>query len=173
MGVISVEPQIDDIGASNVYIEDLIIEPMNHAGSVDAAVRMYLRNGMIQKLGIEKVGQATFEDHLVPHLRAKGRHLSVDSGSLVLMKPEGGKNRNKQIAIESYLQWPLANGKIRYSSAIPQPYVDRLKNEMDKFPFWHDDGLDLLKMFYQIIKEYRFEKNFKQPRLRPTRISVA
>lgn len=173
MGVVSVEPCMDDIGASNVYIEDLVIEQMNHAGSVDAATRMYLRNGMIQKLAIEKMGQSTFDDHIVNALRAKGRHLSTDSGSLILMKPETGKNRNKQVAIESYLQWPLANGKIRYSSAIPQPYIDRLKSEMDKFPFWHDDGLDILKMFYQILKDYRFEKNFQQPRLRSTRISVA
>ena len=173
MGVFSVEPQIDDIGASNVYIEDLVIEQMNHAGSVDAAVRMYLRNGMIQKLGIEKMGQATFDDHIVTALRAKGRHISVDSGSLVLMKPESGVKRNKQAAIESYLSWPLANNKIRYSSAIPQPYIDRLKNEMNKFPFWHDDGLDLLKMLYQTLKDYRFERTFHQPRLRSTRISVA
>ena len=173
MGVFSVVPSIDDVGTSDVYIEDLIIDKMNHAGSVLTATNMYLRNGMIQKLGIEKVGQATFDDHMEGALRAKGRHVSVDNGTLVILKPERGKGLTKKVAIESAISWPLANGKIRYSSAIPKVYIDRMKAEMDKFPLWHDDGLDLLKYLYVMLKNFRFARDMKQKPLRSTRISVA
>lgn len=173
MGVFSVVPSIDDVGTSDVYIEDLIIDKMNHAGSVLTATNMYLRNGMIQKLGIEKVGQATFDDHMEGALRAKGRHVSVDNGTLVILKPERGKGLTKKVAIESAISWPLANGKIRYSSAIPKVYIERMKSEMDKFPLWHDDGLDLLKYLYVMLKDFRFARDMKQKPLRSPRISVA
>jgi hypothetical protein len=173
MAVFGVVPSIDEVGTSEVFIEDLIIEKMNHAGSVLTATNMYLRNGMIQQLGIEKVGQATFDDHMENALRAKGRHVSVDAGTLKILKPAAGANRNKKVAIESAIAWPLANARIRYSSAIPQPYIDRLKSEMDKFPFWHDDGLDLLKYLYVMLADFRFARDVKQPKLRSVGISVA
>jgi len=173
MGVFGVVPSIDEVGTSDIYIEDLIIEQMNHSGSVLTGTNMYLRNGMIQQLGIEKVGQATFDDHMAAALRAKGRHVSNDVGNMVILKPERGKGITKHTSIESAIAWPLANGKIRYSSAIPQPYIDRLKAEMDKFPLWHDDGLDLLKYLYVMLKDFRFSTDQKQKPLRQSRISVA
>jgi hypothetical protein len=149
----------------------VVIERMSHAESVDNGTRMYLRNGMIQQVAIEKIGQATYDEHLITALRAKHRHISVDAGSLLLIKSD---KKNKKNEIESALQWPLANGKIRYSSAIPQVYIDRLKAEMDKFPFWHDDGLDILKMLYQkVLPQFRFPTATAQKPMRSTRISVA
>jgi hypothetical protein len=165
MGVFGIKPDVDDIGASCVYLLDCEIQKHTSSSATDAAVRMYMRNGVIQKLGIEKVGQATAEVHISNALRVHGRHVALDNGTLVILKP--GKVK-KATRIESHIQWPLDNGKIFYSTALRQDVVERLKMEMDKFPFWHDDGLDIIAYFYEIVKDFRFVKGNQ---LKPVRYS--
>lgn len=155
MGVFGVQPTADEAGASNIYVLDLEIMPRQHADAVEAAVRMYMRNGVVQALGIEKVGQSTAEIHIANALAAFNRHISVDAGTLILLKPQG---RKKEDRIVSALQWPLNNGKWFYSTNINEAHVRRLKEEMDKFPVWHDDGLDICAYLYDIIKSYRFSR---------------
>lgn len=155
---IGVEPVLDDIGASNIYILDACIEVMNEADAHDTIVKMYTSNGMILKLGVEKVSMMTAEIHIANALRLKGRNVSIENGSLTLLRPGG---RSKQQRIESSLAWPLRNGKIHILKSIPNAYRERLRIEMSKFPFGHhDDGLDALSYVYDILKEYRFPKRF-------------
>ncbi len=151
--VIGIEPKTDDIGASKVFIMDSVISPMRETEAVEDIVRMYLRNGIILQTGIEKVGLSTTEIHVANALREKGRHISLVNKTLVILRPAG---RNKEKRIESALAWPLYNGKIYISKSVPSVYRDRLKNEMDKFPFWHEDGLDALSYLYDLIKDYTF-----------------
>jgi hypothetical protein len=155
MGVFGVERSSDEIGASNVYILDLEISPHKHSDAIEAATRMYLRNGVIQALAIEKVGQSTAEIHVANALRAANRSVSVETGSLIILKPQG---RKKEDRIVSALQWPLNNNKWFYAADVEISYVARLKDEMDKFPFWHDDGLDICAYLYDILKDYRFSR---------------
>ena len=152
-GVIGIEPVLDDIGQSNVYLLDIEADKMSHSEGIDGIVRMYQRNGIIQQMGVEKVGLSTTEIHISTALRMKGRRLSLDAGNLVLLKPAG---RSKEKRVESALQWPLNNGKIHYSTAIPQKYIDAIMEEMQKFPFYHVDILDMLAYAYDLFKEYRF-----------------
>jgi hypothetical protein len=154
LGVIGVEPYRDDTGASRIYILDLIIESMDLATAQQTAVEMYMRNGRILKLGIEKVGMSTTEIHICSALRAKGRYLSVKQGNLQILKPSG---RSKQYRIESGLTLPFTNSKIRILDSIEGRFIERLRLEMEKFPSWNkDDGLDMLSYIYDVIKEYRF-----------------
>ena len=155
MIVAGVEPYRDDLGASRIFILDMIIEPMNDVESVRSAVDMYTRNGQIRQLGIEKVGLSTAESHIAKALHARGRSVSVKSGSLVILRPAG---RSKQQRVEGALAWPLSNSKIHISTSIPAAYRERLKLEMDKFPFWHDDGLDALSYIYDMVRDFRFGK---------------
>lgn len=147
------EPYRDDAGAANLYILDAMIEPMTQADAMDNIVKMYMRNGKVLKLGIEKVGMSTAEIHVANALRAKGRSLTVENKGLVILRPAG---RQKAQRIEASLAWPLNNGKIHISMAIPEAYRTRLKLEMDKFPYWHDDGLDAVAYLYDVAKEYKF-----------------
>lgn len=153
MGVFGVQPNIDELGISNVYILDLEIQPRTHTEAIEAATRMYMRNGMIMKLGIEKVGQSTAEIHIANALAANHRHVSLESGTLELLKPSG---RNKINRIVESLQWALMNNKWHYSTEVNYRHIKRLKEEMDKFPVWHDDGLDICAYLYDVIKGYRF-----------------
>jgi hypothetical protein len=150
---VGVEPYRDEIGASNVYILDGVVTPMRETEAIDQITRMYLKAGVVMQLGVEKVGLSTTEIHIAKALGARGRHLSIDAGNLILLRPSG---RKKARRIESALAWPLYNSKIHISTLVPEVTRERLRLEMDKFPYWHDDGLDALSYLYDIIKEYRF-----------------
>ena len=151
--LVGVKPVIDDIGTSNVYIMDSLISPMTDSEAIESIVRMYMNAGMVMKIGIEKVGLSSVEVHVANALRVKGRMISVDSGSLEILKPAG---RNKITRIEQALAWPLNNSKLFISNKISEVYRNRIKQEMEKFPYWHDDGIDALSYVYDMIKQYRF-----------------
>lgn len=163
-GVLGIEPILDDIGQSNVYLLDIEADKMSHSEGIDGIVRMYLRNGIIQQMGVEKAGMSTTEIHITNALRMRGRRLSLDAGNLVLLKPAG---RSKEKRVETALQWPLNNGKLFYSTAIPRKYIDAITEEMQKFPFYHVDILDMWAYAYDMFKEFRF------PITRATNLRVA
>jgi hypothetical protein len=114
---------------------------------------MYMRGGIIQKMGVEKVGLSTTEIHISNAIKALGRRLSIDAGNLELLKPAG---RSKVFRIESALQWPLNNSKLFYSTAIPSRYIDSIREEMNKFPFYHVDILDMFAYVYDMMKDLNF-----------------
>lgn len=143
----------DDIGASDVYILDMVIEEMPLEEALKTIVQMYLRNGMILKVGVEKVALSAFEIHVANALAAKGKIVTLERGNLELLRPAG---RSKEQRVEANLIWPLNNQKIKVASSVPEAFKQRLRLEMQKFPFWHDDGLDALSYFYDMIKGYRF-----------------
>ena len=155
VGVIGVERRTDEIGQSNIYIEDLWITPSSESEAIEQIVRMYLAGGMIQRLGVEKVGQTTTHLHIASALKARARHVTFDEDASVgvLLRPAG---RTKRKLIESALSWPLNNGKIHYSSEVKNAYLERLKLEMSNFPFWHDDGVNMLAYLYDVIKDISF-----------------
>ncbi len=161
VGVFAVEPFVDDIGQSNVYIEDLWVEVSGESEAIDQVVRMYLAGGIITKLGVEKVGQTTTHLHVANALKARGRYVQFsDSGTDrnfpgVLLRPAG---RNKKKFIEGSVAWPLNNSKWFYSSQVSSKYIDRLKMEMTNFPLWHDDALNICAYLYDILRDYRFPK---------------
>lgn len=150
---LGVQPHRDKLGNSNVYLLDAILKPMSPAEGHQAIVDMFLRNGRIRAIGIEKVGLSSTEIHVSNALRTKGRYLSVENGGIILLSPKG---RKKEIRIEANLQWPLVNGKLHCSTRITEDCLSVIRNEMNKFPFAHDDALDALSYFYDVIKEYRF-----------------
>ena len=158
MGCISVSPVMDDLGTSAVYIEDVIVDAMPHSTAIDAACRLYTRNGRITALGVEKVGTDTTYVHIQNALKAQGRHLVIkrsetSRGNLVLLSPDGKK---KESRIETSLSWPLSNGKIFYSTSLPAEIIEAIREEMNKFPFYHVDILDMISYVYKLLEFCRF-----------------
>lgn len=152
-GIISVKPFIDDLGASDVYLEEFEADQMTHAEAIHGITQMYLRNGLIRALGVEKVGLSTTEIHIADALRAHGRRLTIENKTLILLNPA---NRSVEERVEAALQWPLANGKLFISTDIPEEARQKLIAEMDGFPFYHPDILNMWAYAYDIIKKYRF-----------------
>lgn len=152
-GVIGLDLHMDDVGASDIYILDLIVSPMREEEAPEEIARMYMRNGWILQVGVEKVGQSTTELHVANTLKKYGRFISQDNRSLVILRPAG---RNKISRIEKALPFPLYNSKIHISTDVPNVYRERARMEMDKFPYWKDDFLDMLTYFYEMIRDYHF-----------------
>jgi hypothetical protein len=168
--VLGVEPEVDELGASNIYILDAVIDSLGEVTGVEEAVRMYLRNGIIEQMGVEKVGLSTTEVHIANALAKHQRRISLPDKTLVLLKPAG---RNKHRRIEAALTWPLFNGKIHISSLVPEAYRQRLKEELDEFPYGkHEDGIDILSYIYDMLKDFGFKYRIRRrtrKNLNPTR----
>lgn len=145
-----ISPKPDAIGASSIYISKALISPLSEAEAPEEIARMYLSGGIIQAVGVEKVALSTTEIHVANALAARGRRISVDEGSLIILRPAG---REKKSRILNAVSWPLNNSKIYVSKSVPSAYRDRMRQEMDKFPYWHDDFLDNLAYLYDILKD--------------------
>jgi hypothetical protein len=151
--VVAVDPYIEDVGSSKVYILDGCILPMRFDEGINKVVEIYLRNGWIHKLGVEKVGMQTAEMHVSNALRAKGRFVTEDNGMLQILRP--GKGRKVE-RIESFIGPPLRHGLVHIVDTCPAQVKERLRNEMEKFPLWNkDDGLDALAYVFDLLKNYR------------------
>lgn len=148
----------DDLGIANVYLEDLVASQMTHSEAIDTIVRMYMRGGMVYQLGVEKVGLSTTEIHISDALRKRGRLLSVNHGNLFLLQPKGRKLEER---VQAALQWPLNNGRLFYSTAIAPVYRDKMISEMDNFPMFHADILNMWAYAYDMFKEFRFSAHRK------------
>ena len=154
--VVGVEPKVDELGCSKIYVLDSYIDTLTESMAVDVITRMYLSGGQIVQVGYERLVNTTpmWLDHIVKGLRVRGRYLSEDNNSLVPLSHGG---RNKVHRITSALQWALNNSCIFLSKAIAKMHRDRLKEEMIKFPAWHDDGLDALAYVYDMMSDYNFQ----------------
>jgi len=160
IGVLAVEPVSDDIGQAKVFLENLWVEIASESEAIDQAVRMFIDSGIVVRLGVEKVGISTTHIHIAKALKARGRYVDFDENNKktsvgVLLRPAG---RHKKKFIEAALAWPLNNSKLYYSKSIKSGYIERLKQEMDNFPLWHDDVLNMMAYLYDMIKEYNFPK---------------
>lgn len=153
--VIGVEPCIDEIGLSTVYVLDLMIDQMTLSQAMDNIVRMYLKAGVIMQIGVELVGISTIELNVANALRARGIHVGTDNETLVKVTPAG---REKKERIRAALETPLNHERIILSQYLLNAYKDRLRQELDNFPYGKDDGLDALSYGYDLIKDYRFPK---------------
>ncbi len=155
MGLLSIEPVYDDLGLSNVFLEDLICAEMSTGEAQDAAVMMYSRNGRIVMLGVERVGTDSAWLHIKNALAANRRYLEMHKkgtfgGNLMLLAPAG---RSKNYKIETNLSWPLNNGKLHIVDDLPEEAVNELKSECNKFPFFHVDILDMMAYLYDILAD--------------------
>jgi len=158
IGCISVEPEMNDLGMSRVFIEDIDYGMMALETAIDSGVAMHINHGRITGTGIERVGTDTTYDHIIRGLTAKRRRAVLkkndqDSGNVVLLSPDGKKKTHR---IESSLAWPWNNGMIYYSTALSQDVLDAIKNECDKFPYYHVDILDMISYIYKLLEKMKF-----------------
>jgi hypothetical protein len=149
-----VDAEIDSLGASNVFVLDAMIDKMKPTEAIEEIVRMYLRGGYIQKVGVEKVALSEVEIHVKKALEKAGRRISVEDKTLVILRPSG---RSKNKRIEGALAWPFSNSKIHVSDNVPEKYIEIMKEEMDTYPYsGKDDFLDGLAYLYDMIMDHTF-----------------
>ena len=155
LSCLSVDPCYDDLGLSNVYIEDLIYGEMSIPEAQGAAVAVYTRNGRITMLGVERVGTDSAWSHIKNALAANKRYLEIHKkgvfgGNMMLLEPAG---RTKNRRIEGNLAYPLNNGKLHIVDDLPKELLDEVKAECEKFPFFHVDILGNMAYIYDILAD--------------------
>lgn len=160
--VVGVEPVVDNLGSSNLYILDSFVDKMGESEAINLLSAMYLRNGMIDQVGYEKLGNITpaWLYHFQNILQTRGVRLSDSANNLTTLKH---KNREKKHRITQALQLPLLNGKIHYLDTIDKKHIEQLKNEMDKHPVWNDDGIDSLAYIYDMLESFGFKYKITIP----------
>ncbi|HDZ25104.1 hypothetical protein LCGC14_0359510 [marine sediment metagenome] len=152
--LLGVEPYMDDIGASNVYLLNSKIEKFAHAQAIDAICKMYIDGGRVECIGVEKVGLSSVEIHVANAMKEKGRFLSTKDGSIRILTPAG---RQKDGRIMQGMDWPLKNGKLHISKSVPKAYRDRILQEARFFPKWSKkDGLDAWSYLWDILLDFSF-----------------
>lgn len=151
--VYGVSPFLDDLGASDIYVLDGLVSPLREEAAPYDIARIYKRNGLILQLGVEKVGISTAEIHVKNALLKEGIYISIEEGTLHILRP-GGLDNTKRI--ERMVPWSLYNGKIHICDSVSDAMKSRIAMEMDQFPFWHDDFLTTLSYLYTMIKDYNF-----------------
>ena len=157
----AVKPFIDDVGASDIYIEDIVAEPLAETEAINIATNMYIRQGVVHVLGVEKVGISSTHNQIRSALKARGRNLTIENdikkkrvNVIMLLRPSG---RNKVKFIESAVAFPLFNSKIHISDKIQPKYRQKLEEEMDTFPYGKtDDILNTIAYVYDVILQYNF-----------------
>jgi predicted phage terminase large subunit-like protein len=153
MWVVGMQRNILDHGSFNIYILDGLIARLRHEEMARAVVNLYTRNMPIRLIGIEKVGASSAEIHVSNALRSKGHMVTIENGRMRAIHPKGSKT----IRIES-LAVPLYNGAVFMVDSIQDETRSTLREEMEKFPAWHDDGLDSLAMAYELFKDPQFSQ---------------
>jgi hypothetical protein len=153
--LIGVDPVLDNTGGSDIYIIDSVIKPMSMTNALDSIVDLYARGGLVWEVAVEKVAASTMEVHVKNALLARGKR----SANVKTVSPSG---RKKEYRITQALEWPLRNGKIKINRAIPLEYRERLRTEMKRFPYWHDDGLDALAYVYDLLNDFPFSRHRSQ-----------
>jgi hypothetical protein len=152
IGVFAVDANTCQLGLNDVYVRDLIIKPMSLTQAIDEIIAMYLRNGYIQRLGIEKIANNdALALHITQGLSKMGKVVTKEHGNLIDLRP---RNRKKRDRIINALERPMMNGKWHVLDKIPYEYRLRLRTEMDNFPHGHDDGLDICSYLYDVLEEY-------------------
>ena len=161
--LIGVNPDKDDNGASNIYILNAVIEKYPLPEFIAQVVTMYKNGGKILRICVEEVAQSTTEVHIKEKLNAMGYYVSIENDTIQIYKPS---KRAKTARIEE-LSVPLINGKIHYSTAVPQKYIDIIKKEMEDFPFSNDDhAIDTLSYFViDTLPDYPFPKVYTNIRI--------
>lgn len=172
--LLGIEPGTDETGAWKRYILDAFIDKLDESEAVEIITNMYISGGVISKLGYEKFSNFTpaVAMHVLEALKKRGRYVNEKNKSFVWLRPA---SRNKNTFIANSLMWPLNNSKWFISKNVPVPFRERLKMEMQQFPYWHDDGLNTMAYLDDIIKDetFRYNLNTNKPRaLRPAQMPV-
>ena len=153
--LMGISPVVDKEGNLDVYILDMYVDRCKRVVGMRKIVEFVRKNPDIVKIFIEKVGMSTMEVHIENALKSAGKPFTVKNKRIMAV---GTGNIPKQSRITAAIAWPLELGKIGYVDSIDTKYIDHLKEEMKKFPVWHDDCLDGIALGISQAKAYKLHK---------------
>lgn len=164
IGKVVVEPDLNNIALSKCYIVELVMEKFGHAEAISMITNLYMRGEYVHQIGIEDDRSMTHK-FVSSDLKEKGRYVSEDMGTLVLLK-HGGRNKENRIA--SAWQYPLLNDKWFISNKVKPDTINKLKTQLNHFPYGLKDGVDMLAYLADMIVEFNFQ-NVSYGKIKPLR----
>lgn len=152
--VMGMQPFKDaNTGGSNVYLLDACVAPLGLDLAVRVIAEMYLRNPGILKLGVENTGTNFLDSHVKKALVDYGIHLSIEGGTMQVLRPQA---RKKEFRIRAALEYPINTGSFHICTSVQADMIQHILLEFEKFPSWKDDGIDAISYLYDITKDYIF-----------------
>lgn len=153
--VLGVEPFMSEAGPSRLFILDMFSLALPVDEAVGEVANMYIRNGWIQKLGVEKVGMSTMEMHVAAMLRKKGREVTLENKRLQTLT-SGGQSKAERI--EGMVMYPLNSGLLYMVDTVSPVAAQVLEAEMNRYGAAgaHDDLLDALAYAVMMAKNCKF-----------------
>jgi hypothetical protein len=156
IGLFTVVPAEDEDSIPSVYLTDAYIDKLSESEAVDVVVRMYSKQ-YIDVLAYEQAG--ALPDGVIRMIldeigRRKRRPNEKDHSYHVLRHA----GRPKVGRIMSAISPKLNRGKLYISKSVPFAYRERIRQETEKFPFYHDDGLDMIAYTDDVTGEVWFKK---------------
>jgi hypothetical protein len=153
--VFGIDRNKDEVGASDIYITNMVLRPMMIQEAMDEIVGTYIAAGNIQALCVEQSNDYMLSYHIKKELKEKKGIHFVDGHNFIGLK--GQWRKNKKEFIRRTLSRPFQQGKIHMVKSIPLEYRMNYKAEMSNFPLGHDDGLDATSWIYKALEELNFE----------------
>jgi hypothetical protein len=154
--IIGVEPKLNDHGIRDRYILDGYLDVISESAAPELIGRMFMNNGPIRKTGYEYKGVSpAWLQNMCDFVRVNGGVLFEDPKMGMIMRcKDGGKQ--KQFRITSAWSKPLNYGCCYISNEVPLRYNQKLREEMDKFGFWPDNGLDSAAYLEDVMRDVDF-----------------
>lgn len=152
--IVGVDPEASDSGLHKRYILDGFLEVLTESAAPELLGRIYMRHPAIRQVGYEFKGIApAWMQNFCEYVRKAGGTLYEDPKmNMVVRLKDGG--RQKGIRITSAISWPLNNHSLFISTSVPDSANRKLREEMDKFGFWPDNGLDSLAYLDDILRTF-------------------
>lgn len=152
--VIGMQRNIQDHGSFNIYILDGMITRLRFEDVSRAVCNLYIGNLPIRHVAVEKIGISTTHLHVSNALKARGHTVTVENGRMKLVT----HSRTSKAARIEALAAPLYNGAMFMVDDVNIEAQTRLREEMERFPNWHDDGLDALTMAYELFQQPEYSQ---------------
>lgn len=147
--LVGITPYTDHMGLVDLYILGGKVARLSRAEAISSIADIFMSRPYIRAVAVERVGLSSFENSIAKAIAARGRIISVEANSIRILEPKG---RNKIGRIIENLSVPAWSKKIHFVDTCPDDVKIELRNELDKFPRWDDDGLDSLSYAYDLIK---------------------
>lgn len=161
IGVVGAKPYVDDTGAPELYILDLVLSRMTFDDAVKCIVKMFLRHKP-KCIGVERNALQMLDTHVSRALRSKGYFVSERNGKIKVLTPQG---RNKVLRIQSNLETPFNSDKVHIVNTIEEEYIDTFLAELRHFPHGKDDGLDMLSWAVDMFRGFNFATDYEYTKL--------
>lgn len=153
--VVGVEPKPNEVGIHKRYILDGFLDVLTSSAAPELLGRMFMGKNIRQSGYEYKSIDPAWVQNWCSFVRKSGGTLYDDTKMNMIVRLKDG-GRQKLGRIVSAISRPLNNACLYISTAVPDLYNRKLREEMDKLGFWPDNGVDSLAYLDDLLRTFDF-----------------